>query len=139
MNRASVYTKSFRQWATVDGEAALATVATPPSSNEPTYDDDHLREGHPEVDDLLPTLGTHTSFLRALCHEFVRSTISLEGKFPEPCHHSGFDPLVATTAQVVAEHPSSGYNATTKTAVLRRKTEGLRPPGHRLNWTLTAT
>src|SRR5215216_3615744 len=38
--------------------SSLPAVATPSFSNESPYDDDHLGEGHPEVDDSIPTLGT---------------------------------------------------------------------------------
>src|SRR5215213_9582597 len=37
---------------------AIPAVAAPSFSNESPYDDDHLREGNPEVNDLIPTLGT---------------------------------------------------------------------------------
>jgi hypothetical protein len=38
--------------------SSLPAVATPSFANESPYDDDHLRESHPEVDDPLPTLRT---------------------------------------------------------------------------------
>ena len=54
--------------------SSLSAVATPGFSDEPSHDDDHLREGHPEVDDPPLTLRNQTSFLWALCQELVRST-----------------------------------------------------------------
>src|SRR5215208_5026687 len=53
----------------------LPEVVNPAPSDEPSYDDDYLREGHPEVDDpSFPLRVHHTSFLWALFQELVRST-----------------------------------------------------------------
>src|SRR5215207_2192963 len=38
--------------------SSFPAVAGPSFSDESPHDDDHLREGQPEVDDLLPALGT---------------------------------------------------------------------------------
>src|SRR3712207_3173480 len=40
------------------GRSALPAVASPAFSDEPPDDDDHVREGHPEIDDLPTPLGT---------------------------------------------------------------------------------
>src|SRR5215217_1581690 len=43
-----------RSWPS--GRTTFPAVATPALPDEPPDDDDHVREGHPEVDDLSPTL-----------------------------------------------------------------------------------
>src|SRR5215213_8156505 len=43
--------------------SSLPAVATPSFANESPYDDDHLRESHPEVDDRSRRSVHHTSFL----------------------------------------------------------------------------
>src|SRR5215204_1914167 len=58
-----VWRVSFRLRASANrlrsaARSSLPAVATPSFSNESPYDDDHLGEGHPEVDDSIPTLGT---------------------------------------------------------------------------------
>jgi hypothetical protein len=37
-----------RSW--LSGRTTVPAVASPPFPDEPTHDDDHLREGHPEID-----------------------------------------------------------------------------------------
>ena len=62
-----------RSWA--PGRTTFPTVASPALPDEPSHDDDHLREGHPEINITRPRLSVHhTSFLWALCHELVLST-----------------------------------------------------------------
>ena len=46
--------------------SSLPAVENPSFSNESPYDDDHLREGHPEGDDPLPTLGTPHQLLMSV-------------------------------------------------------------------------
>src|SRR5215204_2853485 len=45
-----------RSWSA--GRSAFPTVAYPTFPDEPAHDDDHLREGYPEIDHPPPTLCT---------------------------------------------------------------------------------
>src|SRR5215213_8854347 len=53
--------RANRSWSA--GRTAFPTVAGPGFSDEPTHDDDRVREGGPEVDDPPPPLGTPHEFL----------------------------------------------------------------------------
>src|SRR3712207_2733230 len=45
----------------------LPTVVSPAASDEPPYDDDHLGEGYPEIDDSPPTFGApHQLFVSVM-------------------------------------------------------------------------
>jgi hypothetical protein len=65
---------------------SLPAVADPSFSNESPYDDDHLREGQPEVDDFVPTLGTPHQLLVGILPGvgtlYDPSAGRLEGRWP---------------------------------------------------------
>src|SRR5215203_1543976 len=68
--------------------SSFPAVAGPSFSDESPHDDDHLREGQPEVDDLLPALGTPYQLLVGILpgvgalHD--PSSGRLEGRWPSP-------------------------------------------------------
>jgi hypothetical protein len=62
-----------RSWPS--GRTTFPAVASPALPDESTYDDDHLREGHPEVDHpSAPLRAPEELFVGVLCHELVLST-----------------------------------------------------------------
>src|SRR5215218_5018301 len=70
----------------------LPTVANPAASDEPSYDDDYLREGHPEVYDSPHPLGAP--------HQLLMSIVPGVGAF----HHPTFRCLKRSPFALIGDH-----------------------------------